>query len=152
MDGAAAGAPPAGAAAGALPAGAAASVLPAGAAAGGPPAADHTDTGGRPTAGGAAGPFDGLAGCSDSELIGLIRGWRKQAALAAAGELAAVAELCARRHAQAKAAGEWDSTAINATCPAWLYRQSCCPRHAAAWDAWTSCPKVPHGWSSTPIR
>jgi hypothetical protein len=84
------------------------------AAVGDPPAADHADTCGRPAADGAAGPFDGLAGCSDGELIGVIRGWRKQASLAAAGELAAVAELAARRHAQAKAAGEWDSTAIDA--------------------------------------
>lgn len=68
----------------------------------------------RPADSGADEPFAGLARCDDSTLIGLIRGWRKQASLAAAAELAAVAELAARRQAEAKAAGEWDSTAIEA--------------------------------------
>ena len=55
-----------------------------------------------------------LASLNDAELIGLIRGWRRQASLAAAGELAAVAEFAARRQAQAKAAGEWNATAFSA--------------------------------------
>lgn len=61
-----------------------------------------------------AGEEAGLQGLSDEELTGVIRGWRKLSSWAQAGELAAVAELAARRHAEAKAAGEWDSTAIDA--------------------------------------
>jgi hypothetical protein len=61
-----------------------------------------------------SGPFARLAHCDDSTLIGLIRGWRKQASLAAAAEHAAVAELAARRQAEAKEAGEWDSAAFSA--------------------------------------
>jgi hypothetical protein len=55
----------------------------------------------------------GLAACGDDALIGIIRGWRKIASLAAGCEMAAVAELADRRYAQAKAAGEWDSSAID---------------------------------------
>jgi Domain of unknown function (DUF222) len=61
-----------------------------------------------------SGPFARLAHCDDSTLIGLIRGWRKQASLAAAAEHAAVAELATRRQAEAKEAGEWDSAAFSA--------------------------------------
>jgi hypothetical protein len=61
-----------------------------------------------------SGPFARLAHCDDSTLIGLIRGWRKQASLAAAAEHAAVAELASRRQAEAKEAGEWDSAAFSA--------------------------------------
>jgi hypothetical protein len=61
-----------------------------------------------------SGPFARLAHCDDSTLIGLIRGWRKQASLAAAAEHAAVAELASRRQAEAKEAGEWDSSAFSA--------------------------------------
>ncbi len=70
---------------------------------------------------GACGPEDvagasqlpGLAACGDDALIGIIRGWRKIASLAAGCEMAAVAELAGRRYVQAKAAGEWDSSAID---------------------------------------
>jgi hypothetical protein len=43
----------------------------------------------------------------------MIRGWRKQASAAQAGELAAAAELTRRRHAEALAAGCRDSTAAD---------------------------------------
>jgi hypothetical protein len=56
----------------------------------------------------------GLAQCGDNALLGLIRGWRRVASLAAAAELAAVSEFSRRRHDQAKADGAWDSTAIDA--------------------------------------
>jgi hypothetical protein len=65
------------------------------------------------TAGRAACPPSRLAGLTDDELTGMIRGWRKQASAAQAGELAAVAELAARRHAGALAAGFRDSTAAD---------------------------------------
>ena len=79
---------------------------------------DTADGSGRT---GARGPEDvagasrlpGLAACGDDALIGIIRGWRKIASLAAGCEMAAVAELADRRYAQAKAAGEWDSSAID---------------------------------------
>jgi hypothetical protein len=51
---------------------------------------------------------------SDDELTGVIRSWRKQASRAQAGELAAVAELAARRRAEAIASGERDSLAADA--------------------------------------
>jgi hypothetical protein len=56
----------------------------------------------------------GLARCGDNALLGLIRGWRRIASQAAAAELAAVAEFTARRQAEAKSAGEWDSSAVGA--------------------------------------
>jgi hypothetical protein len=56
----------------------------------------------------------GLAQHGDNALLGLIRGWRKVASLAAAAEMAAVNEFSRRRHDQAKAEGAWDSTAIDA--------------------------------------
>jgi hypothetical protein len=56
----------------------------------------------------------GLARCGDNALLGLIRGWRRIASQAAAAELAAVAEFTARRQAEAKSAGEWDSSAVTA--------------------------------------
>jgi hypothetical protein len=56
----------------------------------------------------------GLAQRGDDALLGLIRGWRKIASLAAAAELAAVSEFTSRRHEQAKADGAWDSTALDA--------------------------------------
>jgi hypothetical protein len=56
----------------------------------------------------------GLARRKDNALLGLIRGWRKVASLAAAAELAAVSEFSQRRHDEAKADGAWDSTAIDA--------------------------------------
>ncbi|HEY2519533.1 MAG TPA: hypothetical protein VGJ19_05445 [Streptosporangiaceae bacterium] len=56
----------------------------------------------------------GAAQHGDNALLGLIRGWRRVASLAAAAELAAVHEFSRRRHDQAKADGAWDSTAIDA--------------------------------------
>ncbi len=56
----------------------------------------------------------GLAQHGDSALLGLIRGWRRVASLAAAAEMAAVNEFSRRRRDQAKAEGAWDSTAIDA--------------------------------------
>jgi len=47
----------------------------------------------------------------DGELIGVIRGWRRQASRAAAAEHAAIAKLVARRKAEAKAARCWDGQA-----------------------------------------
>jgi hypothetical protein len=55
-----------------------------------------------------------LARYGDNALLGLIRGWRRIASQAAAAELAAVAEFSERRQAEAKTAGLWDSTAVNA--------------------------------------
>ncbi|HEX3749740.1 MAG TPA: HNH endonuclease signature motif containing protein [Streptosporangiaceae bacterium] len=55
-----------------------------------------------------------LARREDNALLGLIRGWRKVASLAAAAELAAVSEFSRRRQEQAKSEGAWDSTAIDA--------------------------------------
>ena len=55
-----------------------------------------------------------LARYGDNALLGLIRGWRRIASQAAAAELAAVAEFSERRQAEAKTAGVWDSTAVNA--------------------------------------
>jgi hypothetical protein len=55
-----------------------------------------------------------LAQHGDNALLGLIRGWRRVASLAAAAEMAAVNEFSRRRHDQAKAEGAWDSTAIDA--------------------------------------
>src|SRR6201995_782527 len=56
----------------------------------------------------------GLAQHGDSALLGLIRGWRKVASLAAAAGMGRVNEFSRRRHDQAKAEGAWDSTAIDA--------------------------------------
>ncbi len=39
----------------------------------------------------------GFGGCSDDELVGVVRAWRRLSSWTAAGELAAVAELAARR-------------------------------------------------------
>lgn len=55
-----------------------------------------------------------LARREDNALLGLIRGWRRVASLAAAAELAAVAEFSRRRQEQAKAEGASDGTAIDA--------------------------------------
>ena len=55
-----------------------------------------------------------LGQLSDEELIGLIRGHRRQASAAQAGELAAVAELAARRRAEAQADGVRDCLAADA--------------------------------------
>ena len=51
---------------------------------------------------------------SDEELTGVIRGWRKLSSWAQAGELAAVAEMAARRHAEALGAGDRQSVADEA--------------------------------------
>jgi hypothetical protein len=53
-------------------------------------------------------------GLSDEELTGVIRGWRKLSSWAQAGELAAVAEMTARRHAEALSAGDRQSVADEA--------------------------------------
>jgi hypothetical protein len=76
------------------------------------PAADAAEESTEPSA--RTGSVPGLARCGDNALLGLIRGWRRIASQAAAAELAAVAEFTARRDAEAKSAGEWDSTAISA--------------------------------------
>ncbi len=55
-----------------------------------------------------------LGQLSDEELIGLIRSHRRQASAAQAGELAAVAELAARRRAEAQAGGVRDCLAADA--------------------------------------
>src|ERR1700760_2244902 len=55
-----------------------------------------------------------LAQLGDNALLGLIRGWRKVASLAAAAELAAVHEFSRRRQEQAKTDGASDSSAIDA--------------------------------------
>jgi hypothetical protein len=55
-----------------------------------------------------------LGHLSDEELIGLIRSHRRQASAAQAGELAAVAELAARRRAEAQAGGVRDCLAADA--------------------------------------
>src|SRR6201996_5520814 len=55
-----------------------------------------------------------LAGREDNALLGLIRGWRRVASLAAAAELAAVAEFGRRRQEQALSDGACDSAAIDA--------------------------------------
>ena len=55
-----------------------------------------------------------LGRLSDEELIGLIRSHRRQASAAQAGELAAVAELAARRRAEAQADGVRDCLAADA--------------------------------------
>ena len=55
-----------------------------------------------------------LGRLSDEELIGLIRSHRRQASAAQAGELAAVAELAARRRAEAQADGVRDCLAVDA--------------------------------------
>ncbi len=55
-----------------------------------------------------------LGQLSDEELIGLIRSHRRQASAAQAGELAAVAELSARRRAEAQADGVRDCLASDA--------------------------------------
>ena len=55
-----------------------------------------------------------LQGLSDEELTGVIRGWRKLSSWAQAGELAAVAEMAARRHAEALSAGDRQSLADEA--------------------------------------
>ena len=56
----------------------------------------------------------GVARCEDNALLGLIRGWRRVASLAAAAELAAVSEFSRRRQEQAKSDGAGDSAAIDA--------------------------------------
>ncbi|MBV9792824.1 MAG: HNH endonuclease [Actinobacteria bacterium] len=56
----------------------------------------------------------GLAQREDNALLGLIRGWRKVASLAAAAELAAVSEFSRRRQEQAKSDGASDGAAIDA--------------------------------------
>jgi Domain of unknown function (DUF222)/HNH endonuclease len=67
------------------------------------PAADPAVGGSGAVAGAVApgaagsGELGGLGGLGDEELTGVIRGFRRLASWAAAGELAAVAELCARR-------------------------------------------------------
>jgi hypothetical protein len=48
----------------------------------------------------------GLGQASDDELAGLMMAWRRLASWAAAGELAAVAELCRRRDAQVAAGAD----------------------------------------------
>jgi hypothetical protein len=55
-----------------------------------------------------------LGQLSDDELTGVIRGYRKQASWAQAGELAAVAELAARRRNEALADGARDGLAADA--------------------------------------
>lgn len=55
-----------------------------------------------------------LTQCGDNALLGLIRGWRRVASLAAAAELAAVSEFSRRRQEQAKADGAGDSAAVDA--------------------------------------
>jgi len=55
-----------------------------------------------------------LGQLSDDELTGVIRGYRKQASWAQAGELAAVAELAARRRNEALADGVRDGLAADA--------------------------------------
>jgi len=55
-----------------------------------------------------------LGQLSDEELIGLIRSHRRQASAAQAGELAAVAELAARRRAEAQTDGVRDCLAADA--------------------------------------
>lgn len=49
---------------------------------------------------------EGLPRLADDELIGVILAWRRLGARAAAGELAAVAELAARRESEAAASGD----------------------------------------------
>ncbi len=58
-------------------------------------------------------PSSNLARLTDDDLTGMIRAWRKQASQAQAGELAAVAELTRRRHAEAVSAGFRDSVAAD---------------------------------------
>jgi Domain of unknown function (DUF222) len=77
-----------------------------------PPRTEGTDV--PEVTGSCAGPNAGLARVGDNALLGLIRGWRRVASMAAAAELAAVAEFSGRRQAEAKSAGEWDSKAVNA--------------------------------------
>ena len=77
-----------------------------------PPRTEGTDV--PEVAGSCAEPNAGLARVGDNALLGLIRGWRRVASMAAAAELAAVAEFSGRRQAEAKSAGEWDSKAVNA--------------------------------------
>src|SRR5262249_55290795 len=45
---------------------------------------------------------EGYAALGESELIGVLSGWRRLASWAAAGQAAAIAELSGRRHAQAR--------------------------------------------------
>ena len=77
-----------------------------------PPRIEDTDV--PCDAGSRDGPNAGLARVGDNALLGLIRGWRRVASMAAAAELAAVAEFSGRRQAEAKSAGEWDSSAVDA--------------------------------------
>ena len=58
-------------------------------------------------------PPSRLAELTDEDLTGVIRAWRKQASMTQAGELAAVAELTRRRHAEAVEAGFRDSVAAD---------------------------------------
>jgi hypothetical protein len=69
-----------------------------------------------------------LADKSDDDLVGMLRGWRKLASWAAAGELSAAAELSARRQAEATASGEREETvaiAANAEIAAALTLTGC---------------------------
>jgi hypothetical protein len=59
-------------------------------------------------------PPAGLGQLRDDDLIGVIRSYRRQASAAQAGELAAVAELASRRHAEARDDGVRDSLAADA--------------------------------------
>ncbi|HEY4462564.1 MAG TPA: hypothetical protein VGN41_07835 [Streptosporangiaceae bacterium] len=73
-----------------------------------PPPDDTARAGDQPSPGDAPSK---LARLTDDDLTGMIRAWQKQASLAQAGQLAAVAELTRRRHAEALAAGFRDSIA-----------------------------------------
>lgn len=59
-------------------------------------------------------PPAGLGQLHDDDLIGVIRSYRRQASAAQAGELAAVAELASRRHAEARDDGVRESLAADA--------------------------------------
>lgn len=50
---------------------------------------------------------DGLAGLDDDQLAGVLAAWQRLGARSAAGLLAAVSELAARRKGQALAGGDW---------------------------------------------
>jgi hypothetical protein len=50
---------------------------------------------------------DSLDGLNDDELTGVLQAWQRLGARAAAGQLAAVSELAARRKAEGRANGDW---------------------------------------------